>query len=157
MKRLHPDDIELIAEAVARRFRSDEATAADRMESPPRCTHGGFIYFIQAFGPSLPTKIGMTKDIARRLKTIRSSCPFEARLIAFYWSEDPQAEEAGLHERFAVFRLRGEWFTWHDELKAYVEDAKRFKVLHTPHDGGGLFGALTAAIGACDDEEIDEP
>lgn len=65
------------------------------------------IYFIQR-GDSGPVKIGISRNVQSRLKTLQISCPepLFVRLTVRGTSED----ERGFHREFAAHRLSGEWF-----------------------------------------------
>jgi T5orf172 domain len=70
-----------------------------------------YVYFIQRADKCV--KIGVTKNLERRLKTLQTAnnkellivakFPFDSRMQAFDM-------ERQLHERFAGFRMQGEWF-----------------------------------------------
>lgn len=78
------------------------------------------VYFIQA-GDHGPIKIGTTKDgnEEARLQTLQTGCAEDLSLVAV----EPGGvdEERRLHERFAEYRLRGEWFRPGVKLAAYLD------------------------------------
>lgn len=63
------------------------------------------VYFIECAGS---VKIGVTRNLPRRLKAIQAHAPCEICLIATI--EAPASLERKLHARFAVQRRHGEWF-----------------------------------------------
>lgn len=66
------------------------------------------IYFIQD-SDTLHVKIGHTRgDPAARLKDLQTGNP--SKLVLLGTMPGGQAEEAGLHQRFAAARAAGEWF-----------------------------------------------
>lgn len=76
------------------------------------------VYFIAGGGK---TKVGISTDVARRLKSLQASSPVPLRLV--HSEEGGRHEEAGLHE---LLKERGhhshyEWF----EGEWAVEDCKR--------------------------------
>lgn len=72
-------------------------------------------------------KIGITGDVGSRLTVIQSTYPFPLLLVAVHWG-DFESEQA-VHEQFKHLRLRGEWFTFTDELRDYVVEAHDDDVL----------------------------
>ena len=68
---------------------------------------GGMIYFIQSTGDGL-VKIGMTRDLAGRLRTLQTGHPHHLQIIGFM--PGGRLEERHLHELLAEHRVRGEWF-----------------------------------------------
>lgn len=86
------------------------------IDPPSHRGFGGFVYFIQCATLQSPVKIGLTDDVARRLKTIRSSCPAPASLVAAVWTMDAKKLEQSLHRRFQSFRIHGEWFAAADPV-----------------------------------------
>ena len=77
------------------------------------------VYFIQC-GTTGPVKIGMARDVRKRMATLQTACPFDLRLLA---AIDGSADlERELHQRFAEHRLRGEWFLPVPELLAHVQE-----------------------------------
>lgn len=72
-----------------------------------RLRYPGFIYFIQGeSGGSV--KIGYATDIEKRIKTLQTGFPETLVILKTYPGDT--SDEAGIHEEFKEFRLRGEWF-----------------------------------------------
>jgi hypothetical protein len=68
------------------------------------------IYFVEAVGLDR-VKIGTVKDdraLAARLEAFATASPVKVRLLGV--TEGGRDEERALHDRFAVHRVRGEWF-----------------------------------------------
>lgn len=59
-----------------------------------------------------------------RLHTLQTGCPFELEIAGI--SEGSKSEEAELHLRFGLQRIRGEWFRITPELEGH------FTTLHKP-------------------------
>jgi hypothetical protein len=76
------------------------------------------VYMIQT-GDDGPVKIGLTRDVRRRLETLQISSPTRLRLLALF--EGSRELECELHRRFAAARIKGEWFKPIPEL---IEFAK---------------------------------
>jgi hypothetical protein len=57
-------------------------------------------------------KIGHSRRIALRLKTLRNACPIP--LVLLWQAPGDASVEAALHSRFADRRVRGEWFEFPD-------------------------------------------
>ena len=64
-----------------------------------------FTYFIQA-GDQGPIKIGSTKSLGVRLRTLVTMSPLPLRLVGVMQGD----HEARGHTRLAEFRIHGEWF-----------------------------------------------
>lgn len=78
-----------------------------------------FVYFVQA-GDSGPIKIGHTRDVDRRIASMRTGNHEELRLrlvVAGGW-----VTERELHRRFADAHKRGEWFHPAPELLDFIQD-----------------------------------
>lgn len=71
------------------------------------------IYFIRA-GDDGPVKIGMARDVAARLASLRSAHWLPLRVLRTL--EGGRLVERRLHRHYAASRLRGEWFSWHDSM-----------------------------------------
>lgn len=67
----------------------------------------GFVYFIKS---DHGIKIGRAKNWKSRTRTIISSLPFPAEVLKTIETSDMVKLERQFHERFADFRLNGEWF-----------------------------------------------
>lgn len=65
------------------------------------------VYFIQR-GNDGPVKIGHSKHPERRLTGLQSASPDPLRLLGTL--PGGKAREAELHQKYAAFRLTGEWF-----------------------------------------------
>ena len=78
----------------------------------------GFVYFIRS-EETHAIKIGFTSGpIEKRLNSLQTAHPYKLQLLATV-PGTPDYEKS-LHERFASFRLEGEWFQPHPDLVAFV-------------------------------------
>ena len=71
---------------------------------------GYFLYFIKA---GKFVKIGVAKDISRRIKELQTGNPHELQLIHAEWFTDKYAAldaEKKLHAHFRDIQTVGEWF-----------------------------------------------
>lgn len=100
------------------------------------------IYFIECNGL---LKIGTAVNSRVRLKGLQTGNPEPMTLLG----EIPgsQADEAGLHQCFHAFRVRGEWFRYSDELRAFVEGAVGAGVAMDLVIPYGLFDGDSAFLG----------
>lgn len=75
------------------------------------------IYFIR--DPlSRRVKIGLSDDPWKRLAYIQIGCPSDLELAGVEPGEE--AREKALHQQFAAYRVRGEWFSETAELAQYI-------------------------------------
>jgi len=87
-----------------------------------------FVYMMGAFTPKRIAfiKVGVTSDIAGRMKTLQTGQAFEIRLI-YAWQAKGRMhafdQEAAVHEQFRRERVRGEWYRHYmiRKLHAYIE------------------------------------
>lgn len=77
-----------------------------------------WIYFIQ-HGAGGPIKIGIAKDVERRLASLQSASPVPLHVLGAV--RGTERGERQLHLRFAKHRIRGEWFQPVEDLLRYVE------------------------------------
>ncbi|RPI71428.1 MAG: helicase, partial [Geobacteraceae bacterium] len=78
----------------------------------------GSVYFIQS-EKTHAVKIGFTSGpIEKRLASLQTAHPYKLQLLAAL--AGTVAYEKSLHDRFAKFRLEGEWFEPHPDLMAFV-------------------------------------
>lgn len=81
-----------------------------------------YVYFIQA-GTDGPIKIGVTWNIAQRLRMLQYGTPNELHHIGDTRCQDSQAArklERALHEQLKAAHMRGEWFEPTSEVRAVV-------------------------------------
>lgn len=83
------------------------ATALRWAEKLKQERQTGFVYVIQA-GDFI--KIGVARDVRRRLALLQVGCPFNIELIAAIPCDEPYKAEAFLHDRLKPYHTRGEWF-----------------------------------------------
>lgn len=89
-----------------------------------------FVYMIGAFSPKrlVSIKVGVTKDVAKRIKQIQTGQALEVRLIAA-WKAKGRLHafdvEASVHRQFGKQRVRGEWYRDYmiRRLRGYLESA----------------------------------
>lgn len=78
----------------------------------------GWIYFIVCSDTGR-CKIGFTAgEVKKRLKALQTGSPSELAITVMH-PGTPDTERR-LHEKFAPWRLHGEWFRLSDELRAYM-------------------------------------
>lgn len=82
------------------------------------------VYMIRQ-GERGPVKIGVAKDVVRRLETMQTGN--HERLTLLRTFEGDTAEERRLHRQFADHRLSGEWFSF---TKAMLGDVGLVEVTH---------------------------
>lgn len=93
------------------------------MKRDPSVTN---IYFLVANELNL-VKIGRTNDVKKRVDFINTSSPVELELVSVLRGVDPIQEQL-IHEKFKVFRTRGEWFHLSDELRAFVANPTTIEI-----------------------------
>jgi hypothetical protein len=77
-----------------------------------QCSDGeSFIYLVQA-GNRL--KIGIARDIGKRISGMQSGNPEIIRLIGAF--HGGRAEEQALHTQLSAYKIRGEWFEPHPDV-----------------------------------------
>ena len=59
---------------------------------------------------SLRVKIGRSRDIQVRLRTLQTGSPYDLKLMGWIESDDDKQLELTLHERYSDQRIRLEWF-----------------------------------------------
>jgi len=81
----------------------------------------GYLYFIQMdlIGP---IKIGITKDIKKRMNQLQNANPYKLHLLCL--TPGNEEEERQLHECFLPLWIRGEWFHPHKEIFDQIEEFK---------------------------------
>jgi len=78
----------------------------------------GCVYFIQSQGTHT-IKIGYTAgQVQNRLKDLQTAHPYQLSVLATLPGD--QNYEKSLHQRFAEYRLKGEWFEPHPDLLAFI-------------------------------------
>lgn len=68
-----------------------------------------FIYIIHASNTST-YKIGIAKDVEKRLKGLQTSNPNKLQVVNKFYFDNASKIESDLHEKFKDKRLNGEWF-----------------------------------------------
>ena len=74
----------------------------------------GFVYLIRESFKGL-VKIGRTRDLARRMEGIVTSCPQDITLIGAIYVNDCYKLELDLHKEYESKRYKKEWFSLTDE------------------------------------------
>lgn len=89
--------------------------------SEPREINPNCVYFVECNGH---IKIGVTSmPIEKRLGTLSTGSAGKMTVLATIKNASASVEHA-LHERFAKYRVRREWFTAAPEILAYIEKIK---------------------------------
>jgi hypothetical protein len=82
----------------------------------------GIIYFIKS-EKTHEIKIGFTVQLEKRLSSLQTAHPSKLQLLATI--PGTYEYEKSLHQRFANFRLNGEWFEPHPDLLAFISVIKK--------------------------------
>jgi hypothetical protein len=85
----------------------------------PRKVRTGYVYLLKA--DSGLYKIGRAIDPKNRGKTFGVQLPFEVDFVCTIKSDDYEALELELHEKFKDFRVRGEWFNLAPDDVEYIK------------------------------------
>lgn len=91
------------------------ALSIARQMSEERQQTEGYIYFVQC-GEFV--KIGYTANPNSRMSKFKTNNPYECRLVALI--DGGKIIEAQMHERFAEFHHRGEWYRCGDALMSFI-------------------------------------
>jgi hypothetical protein len=87
------------------------------MERPAK--KRGYIYFLLSEKMGA-VKIGFTRGkIEGRLREWRTWHPYDFDMLKLL--EGTMIEERKLHKRFSKDKIRGEWFKYSPEIKAYID------------------------------------
>jgi hypothetical protein len=82
----------------------------------PRNNNGG-VYFISC---RKYVKIGVSKNIKKRLFDLQASNPYKLILVKFFKTSDCFNLENILHKKFKHLREKGEWFRYTEEIKQFL-------------------------------------
>ena len=104
-------------------------TWSARVVGPTSCHRGGFIYFVRVLDA---VKIGHANNVQKRVHHVQCCNASPALLVGFYWVADPKSEEHGLHRRFRDQHIRGEWFSWHEDIAELIRWSLAQCYLHPP-------------------------
>lgn len=79
---------------------------------------GPVVYFVK--GAMDAIKIGFTsQSLKSRVQSIQNGSPVRLKIMA--WRAGSVEDERAYHERFAAYRLHGEWFEPHPDILAEIE------------------------------------
>ena len=80
-----------------------------------------YIYAIECEGF---VKIGIAKDVHKRLSVAQVSSPFELKLLTKWLTNNAIEDEQALHDRLEQYHVRGEWFTLNALSWRMIQEAK---------------------------------
>ena len=80
----------------------------------------GFVYLLKIEGKN-QYKIGVTKNLNKRLKQISPKMPFELKIEHKIKHNDIYGMEDELHNKFDDKRIKGEWFKLNDNDVNYIK------------------------------------
>lgn len=83
------------------------STKASESETPWKNDASAFIYFI---GCGKFIKVGIARDIEKRLQLLQIGNPYPLKILRSFLSANPQRDEERLHNALERFHARGEWF-----------------------------------------------
>lgn len=92
------------------------------LPTPPAVEVGAYVYVMRCHGRPATFKIGFTKNLTHRLRSIKNGNPFHIELVAWWWSARASDEESDLHRQFRTSRGRGEWFAKTKQLDDFIKN-----------------------------------
>lgn len=92
------------------------------------------VYFMVA---SNAVKIGCTKDLSTRCKSVQSMCP-ELLDVRYWVVDDIYREESLFHVKYDSLRMHGEWFQKSSELMSDIDKYEYYKFTPPAHKFAGL-------------------
>lgn len=109
------DEVERLYELFASDDRVEKANADievhaafDRPVEGEWSDRPGIVYIIEADHGF--QKIGKTENLESRFRQLATASPFELRILLTFRVADASRFEALLHEKYAAYRTRAEWF-----------------------------------------------
>lgn len=94
-----------------------EATDLERKGARKK---SGCVYLIEAVGTGR-YKIGETSSLNVRDKDLQRQSPFLIKIQAIIKSEDTKRDEGCLHDKYAAYRVHGEWFELSPDLVKEIQ------------------------------------
>jgi len=79
----------------------------------------GFVY---AIARSDAIKIGWSGRHPRRARLSQLQCSSPDKLQLIGTIIGTLSDEAAIHDRFAAYHIRGEWFHWNDEILTFFQN-----------------------------------
>lgn len=106
-----------------RRRGQDRALCHVSIHGHPDSRRAG-VYYIQGSATGL-IKIGLSRNVQRRLNGLQGSSPDRLRVLAIDWRvRDRGYVEGLLHDRFRDSRAHGEWFHPTPDLIAHIRSVQ---------------------------------
>lgn len=90
-----------------------------------------YVYLFHAVGTNL-FKIGVSKNILNRKRTIRTTSPYPIEFICYYPSDNAHQDEIKLHKLFEHRRQHGEWFEF-DSINHAQTLFEEFFIIRNQH------------------------
>lgn len=87
--------------------------------TPPPKNTCGYIYLIQS--ASGHCKIGLSKNVEKRFKTLAQTSPVKLELVHSFYADDMTTTEKMLHELFSSKRVKNEWFELSPDDIEYIK------------------------------------
>lgn len=107
---------ELLGYPIVEDYRQQNARKVNSNKNPD-----GYIYILQIEEFDL-YKIGVSQNVKRRIKDIRSNNPFYCKLIYVGSFYDVYEIEKQIHELFSINKFKGEWFkSYKDDIKDLID------------------------------------
>jgi hypothetical protein len=98
---------------------------AEKPPTPAKRVQQGYVYFFRAGNA---VKIGFSTNLVQRSKQLQTACSERAFMAKFL--KGTLLTERQVHEKFAEYRLNGEWFDLRGRLAKYLE--RNFRPIDFP-------------------------
>jgi len=79
---------------------------------------GNFVYFVQELSPNKWIKIGYSKHLATRIRSMNTCNPYGVLVLGY--TPGSLESERCFHEMFSEYHFRGEWFYYSEAIVRYV-------------------------------------
>jgi hypothetical protein len=96
-----------------------------RKKLKKKVSKAGFLYLIKA--PNDLVKIGIAKDVKKRFSSINTASPVNLKLLWSCQCKDAREIEKHLHDKFAIKRIKGEWFNLNGHDISWIKENVSFE------------------------------
>ncbi len=90
----------------------------------------GFVYFALAKDFDA-VKIGHTSNVEGRMQSLQTGCPCEIELL--FAVPGDRNDERGLHQKFAKYRIHGEWFHDVGPIRLEIQELNKGAKIQSGH------------------------
>ena len=88
------------------------------------------VYFIlDTYSNAVKIGYSTLNNLKKRITQLQIGSPNELQILGIVYGD--RKTESQIHEQFSSYHLRGEWFSYNEEIEKYIDNSWNFDIIES--------------------------